>query len=293
MSINESNKDNAGIAFLIVVVAGMATALGAAVVFIPSLVKFTNQKVLAASMGLSAGVMLYVSFVEILSKSHDSFLEAGHGTRGSVFYATACFFGGILAMTMLNSTVDALSGGHHHHHHHHHHDHGHEDGTKKRRGGKKVDAPNQIGHEEEEEDDSDSSGLSFEIGCPCTSEDPVGDLDKVQEMARIMEEGGGKPPPDACIPEAAVTAPGEHDEFGEDDMTVDSEENENDPMSNKKKKKLLLTGVNTALAIALHNFPEGLATFVAAMEDPAVGAVLGTAIVRTPPPPTLQDIFVF
>mmetsp|Transcript_8954 Transcript_8954/g.19049 ORF Transcript_8954/g.19049 Transcript_8954/m.19049 type:complete len:148 (-) Transcript_8954:1964-2407(-) len=37
-------------------------------------------------------------------------------------------------------------------------------------------------------------------------------------------------------------------------------------------------GLNTALAIAIHNFPEGLATFVAALDDPSVGVVLGIAI---------------
>jgi zinc transporter, ZIP family len=36
--------------------------------------------------------------------------------------------------------------------------------------------------------------------------------------------------------------------------------------------------VNTAFAIALHNFPEGLATFVATLNDPKVGAVLAVAI---------------
>eukprot|EP01083_Nonionella_stella_P088346 246154_1 len=37
-------------------------------------------------------------------------------------------------------------------------------------------------------------------------------------------------------------------------------------------------GLSTALAIALHNFPEGLATFVAALSDPSVGVVLAIAI---------------
>lgn len=37
-------------------------------------------------------------------------------------------------------------------------------------------------------------------------------------------------------------------------------------------------GTSTALAIAIHNFPEGLATFVAALEDPKVGAVLAIAL---------------
>ena len=42
--------------------------------------------------------------------------------------------------------------------------------------------------------------------------------------------------------------------------------------------KLADVGYKTALAIALHNFPEGLATFVAALDDPRIGAVLALAI---------------
>merc|ERR1740139_1216639 len=37
-------------------------------------------------------------------------------------------------------------------------------------------------------------------------------------------------------------------------------------------------GLNTAVAIGIHNFPEGLATFVATLVDPAVGATLAVAI---------------
>lgn len=43
-------------------------------------------------------------------------------------------------------------------------------------------------------------------------------------------------------------------------------------------KKLMRMSINTALAIGLHNFPEGLATFVAALADPSVGVVLAVAI---------------
>jgi ZIP family zinc transporter len=42
--------------------------------------------------------------------------------------------------------------------------------------------------------------------------------------------------------------------------------------------KLVRMGLNTAIAIGLHNFPEGLATFVAALNDPRVGAILAFAI---------------
>jgi ZIP family zinc transporter len=43
-------------------------------------------------------------------------------------------------------------------------------------------------------------------------------------------------------------------------------------------KTLKNMGVMTAIAIGLHNFPEGLATFVAALADPKLGAALAIAI---------------
>jgi ZIP family zinc transporter len=45
-----------------------------------------------------------------------------------------------------------------------------------------------------------------------------------------------------------------------------------------KEKKLMRMGVMTALAIAIHNFPEGLATFTAAMMDPNLGIAIAVAI---------------
>ena len=45
-----------------------------------------------------------------------------------------------------------------------------------------------------------------------------------------------------------------------------------------ENKKLVRMGMQTAVAIALHNFPEGLATFVAVLEDPKIGAILAVAI---------------
>jgi zinc transporter, ZIP family len=43
-------------------------------------------------------------------------------------------------------------------------------------------------------------------------------------------------------------------------------------------QKLMRTGVFTALAIAIHNFPEGLATFTAALNDPSLGVAIAVAI---------------
>jgi ZIP family zinc transporter len=45
-----------------------------------------------------------------------------------------------------------------------------------------------------------------------------------------------------------------------------------------KNKKLMRMGMFTALAIAIHNFPEGLATFTAALTEPSLGIAIAVAI---------------
>lgn len=51
-----------------------------------------------------------------------------------------------------------------------------------------------------------------------------------------------------------------------------------DHQETHKKKKLLRMGTMTALAIAIHNFPEGLATFLSALRDPSLGIAIAVAI---------------
>ena len=45
-----------------------------------------------------------------------------------------------------------------------------------------------------------------------------------------------------------------------------------------KDQALLRMGIFSALAIAIHNFPEGLATFTGALHDPAMGISIAVAI---------------
>ena len=45
-----------------------------------------------------------------------------------------------------------------------------------------------------------------------------------------------------------------------------------------EKKNLLRLGIFTAIAISLHNFPEGLATFLATLQEPNVGIAIAVAI---------------
>ena len=47
---------------------------------------------------------------------------------------------------------------------------------------------------------------------------------------------------------------------------------------NKNESSLIKAGVFSAIALAIHNFPEGFATFTATVYDPAIGLTLASAI---------------
>eukprot|EP00584_Thalassiosira_punctigera_P020339 CAMPEP_0172553618 /NCGR_PEP_ID=MMETSP1067-20121228/51310_1 /TAXON_ID=265564 ORGANISM="Thalassiosira punctigera, Strain Tpunct2005C2" /NCGR_SAMPLE_ID=MMETSP1067 /ASSEMBLY_ACC=CAM_ASM_000444 /LENGTH=384 /DNA_ID=CAMNT_0013341833 /DNA_START=120 /DNA_END=1274 /DNA_ORIENTATION=+ len=271
-------EGNVGVALGLVCGAGAATALGASVVFFPSLVKLASRRVLAGSLGLSAGVMTYVSFVEIFVKSVEGFADAGIEPDLGYIYATLSFFGGVIMMLIVDVLVRFLSGEHHHHHH--------ED----------IQNPSKNENEcsdEREKNDEKEAVAPHCVGC---SDDPVGELNEWQHRAEQELEGKG----DAHTKTSATI--GSNDiatnydaDNSEANNSSDSlkdgqsqkEENgntvvvENAPKpkdAEHEQKKLVKMGLSTALAIALHNFPEGLATFVAALDDPSVGAVLAIAI---------------
>ena len=69
--------DNILFAFGLTLFAGLSTGIGSALAFFT---KKTNTKFLAASLGFSAGVMIYVSMVEIFVKAQES-LVAELGLR--------------------------------------------------------------------------------------------------------------------------------------------------------------------------------------------------------------------
>ena len=65
-------------AFLLTLFAGLATGIGS---LLALLTKRTNTKFLSVSLGFSAGVMIYVSMIEIFVKARES-LVAVLGERG-------------------------------------------------------------------------------------------------------------------------------------------------------------------------------------------------------------------
>ncbi len=157
-------------AFMLTLFAGLSTGIGSAIAFFT---KKTNETFLSVALGFSAGVMIYLSFIEIFPKAYESLSEATDG--GAYIITTAAFFGGV--------------------------------------------------------------GITMVI--------------------------------DRLVPDVANP----HEPKDVEDM-VNPEEADRE----HKEKALMRMGLFTALAIALHNFPEGLATFIAALENPALGVSIAIAI---------------
>jgi len=155
-------------ALLLTTFAGLSTGIGSAIAFVA---KRTNTKLLTLSLGFSAGVMIYISFVEILPEAKESFV--GHfGEFTGNLYNIISFFGGMLFIALIDKFIPNFEN------------------------------PHEI--------------RSVEA------------MDNTKEAARF--------------------------------------------------KKLYRMGILTALAVAVHNFPEGIATFMSAINNPAVGIAIAIAI---------------
>lgn len=162
---------NVLLAFGLTLIAGLSTGIGS---FIAFFAKRTNTKFLSVSLGFSGGVMIYVSFMEILKEAQYS-LSAAMGDRLGSWTAIASFFGGILLIALIDKLVPKLENPHE---------------------ARKIE--------------------SFEH------------------------------------PKANAIA---------------------------DAKKLMNTGIYAAIAIAVHNFPEGIATFTSTLTNPSLGIAIAVAIV--------------
>ncbi len=160
--------ENFWFAFGLTVIAGLSTGIGSAIAL---LTKKTNTRFLSFSLGFSAGVMLYVSFVEIFVKAKDS-LTRCHGESTGYWYTIAAFFSGIALIALIDKLVPEVENPH--------------------------------------------------------------EMHNIEEMSKLP--------------------PGNGDQ------------------------KLMRMGLFTALAIGIHNFPEGLATFLSALSDPTIGISIAVAI---------------
>jgi ZIP family zinc transporter len=90
-------------AFLLTLFAGLSTGIGS---LIALLSKRTNTAFLSVSLGLSAGVMIYVSFMEMLPEAI-RILTDEHGERDGSWMMAAGFFGGILLIAIIDRFIPA------------------------------------------------------------------------------------------------------------------------------------------------------------------------------------------
>ena len=161
-------------AFALTFFAGLATGIGS---LIALLARRTNTRFLSLALGFSAGVMIYVSFVEIFAKAQGVLTQAMGKTAGS-WTTVAAFFGGVALIALIDKLVPSYENPH--------------------------------------------------------------EMHSIEEM-----------------------------ELGQSNLPRNEAHN---------FAKLRRTGIFAALAIAIHNFPEGLATFTAALSEPALGVAIAVAI---------------
>ncbi len=88
--------------------AGLSTGIGSLMSFLS---KEFNPKFLALSLGFSAGVMIYVSFVEIFAEALHS-LSNAHGDNWGEIYTVLAFFGGIALIAFIDRMIPSYENPH-------------------------------------------------------------------------------------------------------------------------------------------------------------------------------------
>ncbi len=298
-----SSGGNVGLAFGLTVAAGLCTTVGAAIVFCARL---ANAKFLAGSLGFSAGVMLYVSFAEIfLRKSVAAFEDASYSEVDAYRYSTLAFFGGFLVIFLLDRLVHLIihmvakrkmpEGG------------AGVDGQVDRA----TSSTSRAVLLEQEDNDSSTQVRHMAPSSP----GPAVDRDEMMEagtsqppkpmvMSDEDPDDNGSDDSDGTESHLSASITLTEDELGRSDGVIDEPNGSNRNRKKKKKKRsgdedrssrqspdvmALITsdphsialhkmGLLTALAIFIHNFPEGLATYVATLSDASVGFGIAVAI---------------
>ena len=89
------------LAFFLTLLAGLSTGIGSGIAF---LCRSTNRKFLSVSLGFSAGVMIYVSLVEIMGEAREALVRE-LGTRPGSWATVAAFCGGMLVIAVIDKLI--------------------------------------------------------------------------------------------------------------------------------------------------------------------------------------------
>jgi ZIP family zinc transporter len=100
--------DGVGLAMGLTLLAGMATGIGSTIAFFA---RRTDYRFLSVMTGFSAGVMLYVSFVELFPQGLAA-LGTAYGERAGAWINALAFFGGIAFIGVIDSLVPSAENPH-------------------------------------------------------------------------------------------------------------------------------------------------------------------------------------
>lgn len=95
------NQQDIILAFGLTMIAGLSTGIGSLIAFFATR---TDTRFLSASLGLSAGVMIYVSFMELMPESVH-LLNTLYPERTAKFYMLLAFFFGIALIALIDHLV--------------------------------------------------------------------------------------------------------------------------------------------------------------------------------------------
>ena len=204
---------NLTLAFLLSLLAGLSTGIGS---LITMFAKKTNTNFLATSLGFSAGVMVYVSLVELLRQAQDLLAAALGGKTGEIA-AVAAFFAGMLLAAAIDKILP--------------------DETN----------PHEVRHYEP------------------------------KKILVINRKRRGEYHGDQQSIERHVHEHHQHGHFHNDHHHGEHRHDEK-KRPERNRRNLMRTGIITAAAITIHNFPEGMATFISVLYDPAVALPIVLAI---------------
>src|SRR6056297_1851984 len=94
-------SENILLAFALTAFAGLSTGIGSVLAFFT---KTTNTRFLSLALGFSAGVMIYVSMIEIFFKAKESLVEE-LGAQAGYNMTVLAFFGGILFIGLIDYLI--------------------------------------------------------------------------------------------------------------------------------------------------------------------------------------------
>lgn len=100
--------NNVLIAFGLTLFAGLSTGIGSALAFFTH---HTNKKALSVALGFSAGVMIYVSFMEIFPEAKN-YIITDHGQFNGNWIAAGAFFMGIFLVALIDKLIPSYENPH-------------------------------------------------------------------------------------------------------------------------------------------------------------------------------------